>query len=209
MKRTRRGLPAPARSASLSRSAPERVERRELPLAAVAASSQAAVAAGEPAFSAGQKPGASLRRSKPVFPPREAAVRRLRGEVRPGGGGLGGDGTGLMELRKILPLSVFRSAQRFGKEDCGAGDPRRPHTASHGGSRGFCAVIQAGGMSAHDLRGPRVLDCAPRGHGAFLKDAQFFSDDDEADACGRLAKIRQAAVDVRGRRRDVPATRPR
>lgn len=115
------------------------------------------------ACSAGQLPGESLRRSKPVFPPREAEVRRLRGEVRPGGSravtpvtssralepggdGLGGDGTELVELHKILPLSFFRSTQRFGKEDFGAGGlrhPRRPQTASPWGSRGFRAVIQA------------------------------------------------------------------
>ena len=39
------------------------------------------------------------------------------------------------------------------------------------------------GMSAHDLRVPGLLDCAPSGLGAFLKDAHSFPDDDGANAC--------------------------
>lgn len=73
---------------------------------------------------------------------REAPGPRRR-EVEPGGDGLGGDGTGLIEVPKILPLSVFRSTQRFGKEDFGAGDPTLAAAGLTLGMPGFGAVIRA------------------------------------------------------------------
>lgn len=65
----------------------------------------------------------------PVFPPPGAAVKRLRGEMRPGGfwasprggsrtggTGLGGGGTRHSEIKNIS-LRCFLLTQRFGKED--------------------------------------------------------------------------------------------
>lgn len=95
-------------------------------------------------------------------------------EVEPGGDGLGGDGTGLIKVPKILPLSFFRSTQRFGKEDFGTGDFPTPAGLTLRPLGALLASVQSferHGLSAHDLRVPGFLDCAPREQGAFLKDA--------------------------------------
>lgn len=135
-----------------------------------------------------------------LFPPRGAAVRKIRGEVRlggswaatpvtcsrgrpeaeaePGGYGLGGDVTELIEVQKSLPLDFFPSIKRFDKEDFRASGPhphpRRPQTecASLGLVWLLCSHSSSGeGVSVQDLRVLGLLHCASGGQGAILQDA--------------------------------------
>ena len=99
-------------------------------------------------------------------------------EAEPGGYGLGGDGTELIEVQKSLPLGFFLSIQRFDKEDFRASGPhphpRRPQTecASLGLAWLLCNRSSSGeGVSAQDLRVLRLLHCVSRGQGAILQDA--------------------------------------